>query len=189
MTDFTIGDVSLAEVLVFFSITSFVLHSIDHGITIASYTSDNNRTIWRPKGLCEYRLPSRTIEAYWRLSVAIALCIYITVKHYFLNENIYIRILFITDTTHVNICHIIYTWHANTDFLSPNFHLFSLSSKECKNSLISQRTSWLGDHLLALVCNSFDNILMLTAGCLQSLDFWPSLPQLKLIGLKSDFPS
>ena len=45
MTDFTIGDVSLAEVLVFFSITSFVLHSIDHGITIASYTSDNNRTI------------------------------------------------------------------------------------------------------------------------------------------------
>ena len=38
-------DVSLVDVLVFFSITSFVHNSIDHGITIASYTSDNNRTI------------------------------------------------------------------------------------------------------------------------------------------------
>ena len=66
---------------------------------------------------------------------------------------------------------------------------FHYHIKNVKNLLISQRTSWLGDRLLALVCNSFGNILMLTAGCLQSLDFWPSLPQLKLIGFNSDFPS
>ena len=34
MTDFTIGDVSLAEVLVFFSITSFVHNSIDYMLPI-----------------------------------------------------------------------------------------------------------------------------------------------------------
>ena len=48
--------------------------------------------------------------------------------------------------------------HFSHYFYLPHYHV-----KDIKNLLISWRTSWFGDRLLALVCNSFGNILVLLA--------------------------